>query len=196
MAQACRQLLNCEVFRAEVFAGRRSPLVFGQPEAWIGWLVQANALLAGGHPEQAAELRDQAFEAAPAAGGTIDGKAFAWLADADTRLGPVLEAVVDGRYYWLPLTGVRCLRLEPPVDLRDMLWLPATFVWANEGQAAGFVLARYPGSERHPDPAVRLARQTLWDTSAAGHALGAGQRMLATDQGEYALADTREVVLA
>jgi type VI secretion system protein ImpE len=76
-----------------------------------------------------------------------------------------------------------------------MLWLPATFVWANEGQAVGFVLARYPGSELHPDPAVKLARRTLWDEGADGHAVGVGQRMLATDQGEYALADVRDVVL-
>ena len=33
----------------------------------------------------------------------IDGKAFAWMADADMRLGPVLEAVINGRYYWVPL---------------------------------------------------------------------------------------------
>jgi type VI secretion system protein ImpE len=195
MAQACRQLLNCEVFRAEVFAGRRGPLVFGQPEEWLGWLVQANSLLAGGQSGQAAELRDRAFEAAPAVAGQIDGQPFEWIADADTRLGPILEVVVDGRYYWVPFGGIKALRLEQPTDLRDVLWLPATFVWANEGQAAGFVLARYPGSEGHAEAAVKLARQTLWETTADGHSLGFGQRMLATDQGEFALADTREILL-
>jgi len=195
MAQVCRPLLNCEVFRTEVFAARRGPLVFGEPQEWVGWLVQANSLLAGGHGAEAAELRDRAFEAAPARAGTIDGTPFAWIADADTRLGPILEAVVDGRYYWVPFTAVARVQIEKPVDLRDMLWLPALFVWANAGQATGFLLARYPGSEAHPDPAVQLARQTQWETAAAGHSFGRGQRMFATDQGEYAVADVREVVL-
>lgn len=196
MAQVCRPLLNCEVFRAEVFAGRRGPLIFGQPEEWVGWLVQAGALLAAGRLHEAGELRDRAFAAAPASSGNIDGEPFEWVADGDTRLGPILEVVVEGRYYWVPFSGLRHLHLEPPADLRDMLWLPAAFRWANGGEATGFVLARYPASEKHPDAAVKLARLTLWDTPADGHALGLGQRMLATDRGEYALASVREVVLS
>ncbi len=195
MAQVCRQLLNCEVFRAEVFAGRRGPLVFGEPGEWVGWLVQANSLLAGGHPAEAAELRDRAFEAAPASAGTVDGKPFEWIADTDTRLGPILEVVVDGRYYWVPFASLKRAHFEAPEDLRDILWLPASFVWANEGQSSGFVLARYPGSEGHPDAAVKLARKTLWDTTREGHACGFGQRMLATDQGEHAVTEIRDVVL-
>lgn len=195
MAQACRQLLNCEVFRVEVFAGRRGPLVFGQPEEWVGWLVQASSLLASGRLGEAGELRDRAFDAAPATRGSLDGEPFEWIADADTRLGPILEVVVEGRYYWVPFSGISHLSIEPPVDLRDMLWLPATFRWANAGESAGFILARYPGSEKHSDASVRLARLTLWDTPSGGHALGLGQRMLATDRGEYALTGVRDVTL-
>ena len=50
------------------------------------------------------ELRAQAFDEAPASPGDIDGRPFAWIADADSRLGPVLEAVINGRYYWVPFS--------------------------------------------------------------------------------------------
>ena len=42
MAQMCRVALNCEALRATIFSGERSPMVFGEPEEWVGWLVQAN----------------------------------------------------------------------------------------------------------------------------------------------------------
>jgi type VI secretion system protein ImpE len=35
MAQMYREALRCESLRAEVFAGRRSPVIFGEPET--GW---------------------------------------------------------------------------------------------------------------------------------------------------------------
>ena len=41
MVQTYREALRCEVFRAEVFAGRRSPLVFGKPAAWVAWMIEA-----------------------------------------------------------------------------------------------------------------------------------------------------------
>src|SRR6185312_8854962 len=44
---------------------------------------------AEGRPDAAAELRAKALEAAPATSGKLDDAPFAWLADADSRLGPV-----------------------------------------------------------------------------------------------------------
>jgi protein involved in temperature-dependent protein secretion len=37
------------------------------------------------------------------------GNLFAWLADADVRLGPVLEAIVDGKYYWIPFGNLSAI---------------------------------------------------------------------------------------
>ena len=48
MAQVCRVALNCEALRGQIFAGKRSPLVFGEPDEWMGWLIQANQLIAEG----------------------------------------------------------------------------------------------------------------------------------------------------
>ena len=39
MVQTYREALRCEVFRARVFAGERSPLVFGDPEQGIALVL-------------------------------------------------------------------------------------------------------------------------------------------------------------
>lgn len=193
MAEMCRPALSCEALRTEVFAGARTPLVMGEPRDWLAGLIQALALLGQGHAEAAAELRDKAFAEAPARPGTVDGKPFQWIADADTRLGPVLEAVVEGRYYWIPFEHIASMLIEPPKDLRDVVWLPAHFVWMNGGKALGLIPSRYAGSERAADPAIRLARKTEWKDLGSGFACGSGQRMLATDEGDLPLFDVRAI---
>lgn len=196
MVQTYREALRCELLRAEVFAGRRSPLIFGDPEPWMALLLEALQLTAGGHHAQAQTARDQAFEGAVATAGTLDGQPFEWLADADPRLGPMLEAVINGRYYWIPWQRIRTLALERPSDLRDYVWMPAGFTWANGGEAVGLIPSRYPGSQASADPQVQLGRKTEWLEQESGIYLGVGQRMLATDQNEYPLLDIRRIDLA
>ena len=195
MVQTYREAIRCELVRADVFAGRRSPLVFGDPASWVALVLEALRLTAEGHPTKAQVVRDQAFEAAPATAGTLDGQPFAWLADADPRLGPMLEAVVNGRYYWIPFQRIRTIVLEQPADLRDYVWMPARFTWANGGETVGLIPARYPGSEASADPLIQLGRKTEWREGGAETWLGLGQRLLATDQGEYPLLDIRRIEL-
>jgi type VI secretion system protein ImpE len=116
-------------------------------------------------------------------------------AHADSRLGPVLEGMVEGKLFWIPFDRIRSIRIEPPTDLRDIVWTPAQFVWTNGGDAAGLVPTRYPGSERSEDNAVRLSRKTTWIESGPDTHHGSGQRSFATDASEYGLLDLREVVL-
>ncbi len=99
--------------------------------------------------------------------GTLDGRPFEWIADADPRLGPVFEAVVDGAYHWVPMTRVSRLALEPPADLRDQVWMPAEFTWTNGGRTVGFIPTRYPGS------AGAASRRWRWRDAPSG---GSGAR--------------------
>ncbi len=39
---------------------------------------------------------------------------------------PVLEAMVNGKYYWIPFSRLASIVIEAPADLRDRVWLPAT----------------------------------------------------------------------
>jgi len=195
VAEICRPALEAEPFRSAVFEGRKSPLVLGEPDEWVSWLIQANKLLADGELSAAAKLREQAFEAAPAVSGKINGKDFAWLADGDTRLGPLLEAVIDRKYFWVPLTRVKAIRVEEPKALRNMVWAEAQFTWANGGHAPGLIPTRYAGSELCDDSALRLGRQTSWKELEGGHFVGLGQRMMATDHSEYPLLEIRSIIL-
>ncbi len=195
MAQVCRSALNCEALRGQIFAGKHSPLIFGKPDDWIGSLVKANQLVSEGKYEASQELRDRAFEEAPAIAGTIDDEQFEWIADADTRFGPVLEAVIDGKYYWVPFAAIKRIRIEPPADLRDAVWIPVNFTWANEGESPGLIPTRYPGSEASADDAVRLARKTEWIEKPGEVYIGLGQRMFATDTGDFSLLQIQQIEL-
>jgi type VI secretion system protein ImpE len=195
MAQMCGAALNCEALREEIFAGRRAPLLFGEPAEWVGWVVQAAENAAVGNYKAAQSLRERAFDVAPAIGGTIDGQSFEWIADGDTRLGPILEAIVEGRYYWVPFAAIRSVRIEAPSDLRDVVWAPAQFTWANGGETVGLIPTRYPGSQSSDDSGVRMARKTEWTELEGGLIMGLGQRMFVTDQGEYPLLGTRGITL-
>jgi type VI secretion system protein ImpE len=127
--------------------------------------------------------------------GKLNGQPFEWIADADPRLGPVLEAIIDGKYYWVPFGNITRVTFEAPTDLRDVVWTPATFLWTNGGSAVGLIPTRYPGSESSTDDAIRLARKTDWHESPGGLLTGLGHRLLATDQTEMALLDIRSIEL-
>jgi type VI secretion system protein ImpE len=195
MVQTYGAALQCEAIRAEVFAGKRTPLVFGKPAEWVALLLEALKLTAAGKPDEAAKLRGQAFEAAPTTTGSIEGKPFAWIADADSRLGPMLEAIVNGRYYWLPFQRLKEIKMEPPADLRDFVWAPATLTLANGGETVAFIPTRYAGSEASTDGQIRMARKTTWTEQGPDTFIGLGQRVLATDDGELALLDVRTIAL-
>ncbi|MES9850215.1 MAG: type VI secretion system accessory protein TagJ [Candidatus Thiodiazotropha sp. L084R] len=146
-----------------------------------------------GEHAQAENLRNQAFELAPTTPGTIDDQAFNWLADADTRIGPMFEAIVNGRYYWIPMQRIKKISIDPPEDLRDMVWTPAHLTFENEGESVALLPARYPGTENETETALKLSHKTEWLTPADGVYIGLGQRMLASDQDEYPLLNTREI---
>ena len=193
MAQTYREAIICEVFRARVFAGEKEPLVFGQPKEWIALLINALARLAKGDAAGAAELRGRAFEMADAAQGEINGEPFEWIADADMRFGPVLEVIVNGRYFWMPFTAIDALRMEAPADLRDAVWAPANLTLQNGGEVVALIPTRYPGTVAEGDATAKLSRATMWSDVGSETYVGLGQRVLATDGGETALMDLREL---
>lgn len=201
-------VIQCEMFREAVFDGERSPLLFGEPRDWLATLCQALPHFAAGRLEQGLEMQARAFEQAPASSGRITsgehegGQSFEWIADADGRLGPVLEVFLKGHYYWVPMEHVRVLRIDQPEDLRDLVWTPAQFQWANGGQAVGFIPTRYPGTEHATDDRLRLSRMTEWLGSPAAVGededslqTGLGQRLLVTDEGDYPLLGIREITI-
>lgn len=195
MAQAYREAIICELQRSKVFAGDEAPMVLGAPQQWLALLIQAQGHLARGEVAQADDLRGQAFEAAPASPGEIDSTRFDWIADADMRLGPVLEAVINGRYFWVPFSAIRSLKLDPPEDLRDAVWMPAQVQLITEGEVVALIPTRYPSTIEQGSAAEKLARATSWHEAGAGLYTGLGQRILCPDGADVALMDVRSIVL-
>jgi len=174
MAQTYREAVRAEVFRAEVFAGRKQPSFLGQPPAWAGLLLEALKLTAEGHADKAEAMRGEALESAPVSSGNLGGQAFEWIAFEN-------------------LTRVT---IEQPSDLRDFVWAAAHLTLVNGGETVGLIPSRYPGSEASQDAAIRMARKTTWREVGEETYIGLGQRMWATDAGEYPILDTREITLA
>jgi type VI secretion system protein ImpE len=195
MAQTYGDAVRCEAVRDQVFAGRKSPLIFGEPDQWLALLIESLLVAGGGELERSSELRTLAFDAAPATSGTVDGRPFEWISDADSRLGPVLEAVINGRYYWVPFSRLIKIEFEPPEDLRDLVWLPARLQFANGGESVALIPTRYPGSSASADGLIALARKTVWEEIAADTHRGLGQRIFTTDAEEVPMLETRAILL-
>lgn len=193
MKEMYREAIKCELLRAEVFRGRKTPMVFGEPEAWLALLIESLLQQGAGDDKQAEALQKQAFEQAPETAGKLDDQPFTWIADADMRLGPVLEAMLNGRYYWVPFNRLARVTIEAPADLRDSVWMPAYLQFENGGESPALIPTRYPGSEASEDGLILLARKTTWEETAADQFRGLGQRLLTTDAGEFPLMDIRVI---
>ncbi|MBC8646864.1 MAG: virulence protein SciE type, partial [Thermoanaerobaculia bacterium] len=161
-----------------------------EPLAWVAQLIQA---LRPGDAAARAKLRAEAFEAAPALPGKVNGFEFPWLADADSRLGPLLEAHMEGKYYWIPFARIQRLSLEAPTDLRHLVWVPAQVTWVTGGESSLLIPTRYAGSETVADDRVRLARRTEWEELAEGQFRGLGQRTLTAGDTDYPLLEVRTI---
>ena len=148
MAHMYREAIRSELFRADVFAGKRAPQVLGEPPGWMGMLIESLQRLAAGDTKTAASLRDSGIRrGARICRGSIDGESeFEWIADADSRLGPVCECIVNGQYYWIPFFRIRSVRIDPPADLRDIVWVSASLALENGGEHVALIPEPLPGN--------------------------------------------------
>ena len=195
MVNTYREAIKCEAVRGAVFAGKTTPVIFGKPAEWVALLVQALSHDAQGHPDQAQQLRAQAFEAAPTTAGSLNGEAFDWIADADSRLGPVLEVVLNGRYTWVPFEALSAITIDAPEDLRDMVWAPVHLTFSNGGDTVALVPTCYPGTREQTDGKLKLARATEWLPAGTDQFVGLGQRVLSTSSAEMGLLEARDIKL-
>ncbi len=112
----------------------------------------------------------------------------------ESALGPLLEVILEGKYYWVPFTRISSVEIEKPSDLRDLVWAPARFTWTNGGAVSAHIPVRYPDTEKAED-ALRLSRQTVWEERPGECFVGLGQRILTTDAGESPLLECKRIEL-
>lgn len=172
LAVAYNQCMEAEELRSRVFAGEEKAPILAKID-WGDTLARALQAQALGDASADA-LYAEAFDAAPTSAGETDGGIeFDWIADADPRLGPVTEAIIAGRYGLLPFAALENVTISEPTDLRDTIWVPAEFGMVQGARVAGFIPARYPGSETSEDPAVQRGVATDWvGDEDTGHYVG------------------------
>src|SRR6266567_2627468 len=83
---------------------------------------------------------------------------------------------------------------------RDLLWLPAKVRTSDkfEERELGEILLPVltPFASQHPDPAVRLGRETVWEETSEGEQVPAGQKILLADDKEWPLLELRSIHIA
>jgi len=193
IAQVMRGLIRSEVLRAEVLNGKNTPgYVIDQPPAWVLLLLEALRASSKGDNELADTTRQQALSEVLDLPGEIDGLPFAWISDTDTRLGPVCELIVAGRYRWCPFCELSSINLNSPHGLLDLIWAKADCTLRDGSELQAYIPVRYPGSESGTDE-IRLARETAWQELGTTGIVGLGQKTLMTDAGDYGLLDLRKI---
>lgn len=169
-------------------------------EAELGALLYHAALHAERLRQEMFEKENFPLTPARIVGGTLNGRAFTSITDADPRIGPRLELFSAGQYMWLAFEHVDNVRVEAPKKLRDLLWAPAivrpaeTFTGLELGEALLPAIA--PLTWQHPDPAVRLGRVTEWRELEDGEQAPVGQKMLLVDDEEFPMLEVRELEIS
>jgi type VI secretion system protein ImpE len=107
----------------------------------------------------------------------------------------VLEALINGRYCWVPFSALTKITIEEPADLRDMVWSAAQLEFTNGGQSVALIPTRYPGTATEGDALAQLARRTEWQALNDEHFRGIGQRVLALGEHDSDLLAVREITL-
>jgi type VI secretion system protein ImpE len=127
--------------------------------------------------------------------GTINGKPFMSITDADGRVGERLEVYAAGDYLLISFHDIARLEIEAPKRLRDLLWSPAKLTtgptFSNREMGEVFIPALYPLSFQHPDGLVRLGRVTEWCEDESGEQAPYGQKTLLVDGEEFPLLEIR-----
>ncbi|MDR2164491.1 MAG: virulence protein SciE type [Zoogloeaceae bacterium] len=192
-AQVIRGLIRGEALRTKVLAGENSPgsVIDPLPE-WVAALLEALRAAAQGDIGLADATRTWALSEVPDSPGEIDGAPFAWISDSDTRLGPVCELMVAGRYRWCPFCELSSLRLHAPQGLLDLLWAKVDCALRDGTKLQAYIPVRYPGSGNGTD-AIRLARETAWREQGTTGVFGLGQKTWMTDGGDHGLLNLREI---
>jgi len=193
---AYRGLVESELVRASVFSGSLTPLILGEPEPWLANLIRALALDERGEARAADELRGQALDDSPATPFKRNGDSRISLLDADSRLGPVLEVVVDGKYYWVPFARLNEIEVLAPESMADNLWAQVRFIWSSGGESNGFIPMRYIGSELCDEDSFRRAKSTSFTETRSGVYHGLGQRLLLDGHSEIPLSQFGKAVFS
>jgi type VI secretion system protein ImpE len=171
----------------------------GGREAEMGVLLYRSALYAERRRSAMFDTGEtpSTGQASSQVAGSINGRPFSSLSDADPRIGARLELFVAGQYMWLPLEHIVSLTAEPPRRLRDLLWAPVRVTPAPH--LSGLQLGEVhlpvltPLAWRSRDDLVRHGRVSDWNQLPSGEDVPVGQKMLLVDEEPMPILEIRDL---
>ncbi|WP_312242466.1 type VI secretion system accessory protein TagJ [Pantoea sp.] len=191
-----KNLVLSEMLREQVLAGKKVAVTLDKLSSpWLEKLQQANKAYHEGDIERSDMLRLDAFNELPEnSGNGPQTGSFGWLADSDSRLGPVCEFINAGGYRWVPFTDIQSLSVQTPQDTLELVWAQAQIVMNGETYY-GFIPARYPITHE-TDQAIKLGYRTEWNSLTDVLSVGVGRKVLITDQNEFSLFEIDNIYFA
>ena len=192
-----RSALDAEVRRRAVFAGTEQPKVLAAAPDHVRQRLEALPYLARGEHAEARTPARRGQCGRPSLTGTLNGKPFEGLYDADERFGTVLEVFgTGGVYTWVPLEQVESITMNPPQAPRDVIWRPANVTLTDGVSGDVLIPGLYPDTHLHSDDEIRLGRGTEWLGGEGEVTRGAGGKMLLTAAGAVSLTTVMQIARA
>lgn len=191
--QVYRNCLKAERERKRVFEQGIEPHFLGEPPAYVDLHMEAIACIRERKLSQARELLDRAEEERPALPGKFSGKPFQDFRDCNDLTAPVLELVVHDKYTWLPLEQIRQIEIDPPKQLRDILWASARIISVNGVTGEVIIPALYAGTSASSDDSARLGRVTDWQKLGDDVYRGIGLRLFQVDEEDHPLFELESI---
>ncbi len=188
------KLLRATADREKVFRKGLLPRFLAEPPPYAHPYTEALRVMAAGDLVHSAELLAQGEAQRPRRPATLNGRSVTDLRDADDRLGPFFELLLDDSYVWVPLEQIRSVQFSKPLTLRDLFWAPVRVV-TSSGALSGVMPTLYPDSFASAEPRARLGQMTLWHDSAQGLALGAGQRLFTDGTEDFPVLELQHMML-
>jgi type VI secretion system protein ImpE len=197
VVHAYRHLIRAERARIKVMSGEQQPdFIFDEAPEWMRGLLTALGLSAANQADAADDAREAALDMAPLVAGAGEGHRFSWIADSDTRLGPVCEFIAEGRYRWLAFDDIAQWQVRRPSSLVDLVWAPCNLMLHDGTTLHGFMPARYAStSSSGARDALLLGHETVWRECGRTGVFGEGRKTWTTSAGDVGLFDLAECVL-
>jgi len=192
-AQVFRNCLRAELDRQRLVRDGLAPHFLAEPPDYIDLHFDAFNRLRAGDTTGARAALDRAEEERPALSGVLDDRPFQDFRDYDDFFAPVLELIVHDKYTWVPFEQIRRVEIEPPVQLRDLVWATVQVETADK-ELKAMTPTRYVDSGAHPNDLVRLGRMTDWRELGEELYAGAGLRLFAVDGEERPALAVRSLV--
>lgn len=191
--QVYRSNINAERDRSRLFSDGLRPHFISEPPAYVHLHLDAINRLREGSVGEARAILDRAEEERPALKNALNGASFSDFRDYNDLVGPVLEAIVQDQYTWIPFEQISRLEIDAPKNLRDLIWTPARIEAKDGTNGEIYIHTLYEGSYNHANDQVKLGRMTDWKDLGEDLYLGSGLRLFLLDGEDKALLDVRKI---